>query len=230
MAPLLERHAAGIRRWLIWSFPVLAGVVLVQAGWIFGGDRLKQWREDERPLPPAGSPNVLLIVLDTVRADHLSLYGYGRTTSKTLERIAKQGIRFDQARAAAPWTLASHATIFTGRWPHELGVQWMYPLSGNFLTLAEYLGARGYATAGFVGNTFYCSYDSGLNRGFGHYDDYVVGKLDALRTSHLIDLSLKTIPQIVTALGQSLPSGSSLVLQELMLRHVARVEGRMLGL
>ncbi len=229
LAPLLERHAAGMRRWLIWSFPVLAAVVLLQASWIFGGGRLKQWREDRRPLPPAGSPNVLLIVLDTVRADHLSLYGYGRATSKTLERLAKQGIRFDQARAAAPWTLASHATMFTGRWPHELGVKWMHPLSGNFLTLAEYLGSRGYATAGFVGNTFYCSYDSGLDRGFGHYDDYVVGKLDALRTSHLIDLSLKTIPQIVTALGQSLPSGSSFILQELMLRHVRADERKDAG-
>ena len=66
------------RRWLAWSLPVLLGLVLLQAGWIFGGDRIKQWREDGRPLPPAGSPNVLLIVLDTVRADHLSLYGYPR--------------------------------------------------------------------------------------------------------------------------------------------------------
>ena len=54
------------------------GLVLVLAGSVFGGDWLKQWREAGRPLPPAGSPNVLLIVLDTVRADHLSLYGYQR--------------------------------------------------------------------------------------------------------------------------------------------------------
>ena len=94
-----------------------------------GGDRLKeQWRERGRPLPPAGSPNVLLIVLDTVRADHLSLYGYHRPTSPALERLAKRGIRFDEARATAPWTLASHASLFTGRWPHELGVKWMTPL------------------------------------------------------------------------------------------------------
>ena len=115
--PVLERNAAGIRRWLIVSFPALLAIVLVQAGLLFGRDRVSQWREDSRPLPPSNSPNVLLIVLDTVRADHLSLYGHDRPTSTTLERLAKQGLRFDRARAAAPWTLASHATLFTGRWP-----------------------------------------------------------------------------------------------------------------
>ena len=121
------------------------------------------------PLPPAGSPNVLLIVLDTVRADRLSLYGYPRATTPNLERLAARGIRFDEARATAPWTLASHASFFTGRWPHELGVRWMAPLRGDFPTLAEYLGSRGYATAGFVANAGYCSYDTGLDRGFTHY-------------------------------------------------------------
>ena len=218
LAPVLERNGAGLRRWLIWSFPALLGIVLVQAGWIFGGERLSQWREQRRPLPPSGTPNVLLIVLDTVRADHLSLYGYERPTSTTMERLARQGLRFDRARAAAPWTLASHATLFTGRWPHELGVKWMHPVTGNVPTLAEYLGTRGYATAGFVGNTFYCSYDSGLNRGFTHYKDYVLDKLDALRTVHLIDLSLKTVPRIVTTLGQFLPFPG------LMFRHIAHAD------
>ena len=140
LAPVLERDAARIRRWLLWSFPALLVLVLVQAGMIIGSDRLKQWSESSRPLPSAGAPNVLLVVLDTVRADHLSLYGHPRPTSKTLQRLAREGLRFDRARAAAPWTLASHATLFTGRWPHELDVKWMYPLSRKFPTLAEYLG------------------------------------------------------------------------------------------
>ena len=93
-----------------------------------------------------GAPNVLLIVLDTVRADRLSLYGYPRATSRTLEHLAERGIRFDEARATAPWTLPSHASLFTGRWPHELDVQWVTPLRGNFLTLAEYLGHEGFAS------------------------------------------------------------------------------------
>ena len=76
----------------------MLGMVILLASYVFLGDRLKQAREAGRPLPPANSPNVLLIVLDTVRADHLSLYGYERSTTPVLERLAKQGIRFDEAR------------------------------------------------------------------------------------------------------------------------------------
>ncbi|MGC8638879.1 MAG: sulfatase [Isosphaeraceae bacterium] len=220
VVPPLERHGARTRRWLAGSFPVLLALVLVQGAAIKGGDRFRRWRESSRPPPPAGSPNVLLIVLDTVRADHLSLHGYYRPTSKTLERLARQGLRFDQARAAAPWTLASHATFFTGRLPSELNVKWMHPLSDRFHTLAEYLGARGYATAGFVGNTFYCAYDSGLNRGFTHYEDYALGTFDALRTVHLINLALKALPQIVRTLGQYLPVGSSLLSREVLAQQL----------
>ena len=187
LVPRLERHPAAWRRRLVWSFPGLLGLVLVLAGSVFGGDWLKQRREAGRALPPADSPNVLFIVLDTVRADHLSLYGYHRRTTPTLERLAKRGIRFDGARATAPWTLPSHASLFTGRWPHELDVKWMTPLRGNFPMLAEYLGSHGYATAGFVGNTLYCSYDTGLDRGFTHYEDYVLEKLGPLQTAVLVD-------------------------------------------
>ena len=165
----------------------MLGFVILLAGFVFVGDRLKQAREAGRPLPPANSPNVLLIVLDTVRADHLSLYGYERPTTPVLERLAKRGIRFDEARATAPWTLPSHASMFTGRWPHELGEKWMTPLRGNFPTLAEYLGDHGYATAGFVANVGYCSQETGLARGFTHYEDYVLEKLAPLRTAGLVE-------------------------------------------
>ncbi len=221
LTPWLERHAAGLRRRLLLSFPLLMGMVLVQAGLIFGTDRFKQWREEGRALPAPESPNVLLIVLDTVRADHLSLYGYERTTTPNLERLAKRGIRFDQARAAAPWTLASHASLFTGRWPHELSVKWMFPLRGEFSTLAEYLGSLGYATAGFVGNRIYCAYDSGLDRGFTHYEDYDLDTLSAFRTARLIDLSLKMLVQFGPALGQVLPIGPSLPRQGLDLLQLS---------
>jgi arylsulfatase A-like enzyme len=199
-APVLERDPARARRWLVLSGPVLLGLVLLQAGWIFGGDRIKEWREYGRTMPPAGSPNVLLIVLDTVRADHLGLYGYQRATTTTLDRLAARGIRFDQARAAAPWTLASHASFFTGRWPHEIGVRWLTPLEGNFPMLAEYLGAQGYATAGFVSNAGYCSYETGLNRGFTHFEDYVLERFGSLRTARLLDVAVKMFGQLTIPL------------------------------
>jgi arylsulfatase A-like enzyme len=196
VAPVLERQRDRWRRRLARTAPALLGLVLLQAGWLFGSDRLKRWREEGRPTPPAGAPNVLVIVLDTVRADHVSLYGYPRPTTPNLQRLAGRGIRFDRARAAAPWTLASHASMFTGQWPHELAVEWMSPLRGDVPTLAEHLGSLGYATAGFVGNTFYASYDTGLDRGFTHYEDYVLDEINAARTVKLVNESLLAIGQI----------------------------------
>jgi Sulfatase len=64
---------------------------------VFGGDWLRERREAARSVPPAGTPNVLLIVLDTVRADRMSLYGYPRSTTPALERLAQRGIRFAKA-------------------------------------------------------------------------------------------------------------------------------------
>jgi arylsulfatase A-like enzyme len=172
LVPWLARSEVAWRRWLIWGFPSLLSLVLVMVGVIAGGDWIEKRREGARPLPPADSPNVLLIVLDTVRADRTSVYGYPRRTTPALEQLAKRAVCFTEARATAPWTLASHASMFSGRLPHELGVEWRTALRDNFPTLAEFLGSRGYATAGFVANIGYCSYDTGLNRGFTYYEDY----------------------------------------------------------
>ena len=97
-----------------------------------GVDGSSEWREASQPLPPAGSPNVLLIVLDTVAAGHLGLYGYTRPTSPTIDELAAQGVRFDRARATSSWTLPSHAGMFTGRWPHELYAGFLTPLDRTF--------------------------------------------------------------------------------------------------
>jgi arylsulfatase A-like enzyme len=132
------------------------------------------------PPPPPLARNVLLIVWDTVRAANLSLHGYHRPTSPTLDRLAAHGVRFDHAFATAPWTLPSHGSLFTGRWPHELTADWRSPLDGAHLTLAEYLGARGYDTAGFVANLDYCGRETGLSRGFVHYEDYPLDVWDFL--------------------------------------------------
>jgi len=185
-------------------------LVAAVAGLVFGGDRLKEWQESRRPLPHADSPNVLLIVLDTVRADRLSLYGYHRPTTPTLERLAKKGVRFDEARATAPWTLPSHASMLTGRLPYELGVAWYTPVGTQFPTLAEYLGSRGYATAGFVANTLYCSYDLGLDRGFTHYDDYVVEPMTPLRMCYLGNLACKGAAHLASTMSSSLGASTFL--------------------
>ena len=71
---------------------------------------------------PDSRPNVVLIVLDSVRRDHLSCYGYERDTTPHIDRIASQGVRFTRATAASCWTIPSHASLFTGLYPSEHGV------------------------------------------------------------------------------------------------------------
>ena len=120
-----------------------------------------------------GIPKRPLDVLDTVGANHLSLHGYSRTTSPTLDELAERGVRFERMVATSSWSLPSHASMFTGRWPHELSPGFFTPLDKSYPTLAEFLGAHGYATAGFIANYSYCASDSGLDRGFTKYQDYV---------------------------------------------------------
>jgi len=102
---------------------------------------------------PAAHPNVVLIVLDTVRADHLSAYGYSHPTSPTLEAFARQAIRFTQAYSLSTWTLPAHASLFTGLYPSAHGATQQHLwLDDRFDTLAELLHGRGYTTAAFSGN------------------------------------------------------------------------------
>lgn len=138
------------------------------------------------PAAPTEAPNVLLIVMDTVRAQNLSLYGYAQPTSPQLERLARSGVQFDQAVATAPWTLPSHASMFTGRYPQELSADFLKPLDATYPTLAETLRARGWLTAGFVANTYYCGYEHGLARGFVHYEDYRASLTELLISSSLL--------------------------------------------
>jgi arylsulfatase A-like enzyme len=230
LVPWLQRRAFDMRRLVLKTLPCMVGLVLVLASSLFARDWFKERREAGRPFPPATSPSVLLIVLDTVRADHLSLYGYRRATTATLERMAEQGIRFDGARATAPWTLASHASVFTGRWPHELAVKWRTPLGRNFPTLAEYLGSRGYATAGFVANIYYCSYDSGLDRGFTHYEDFDLERLGPFRTAQLVDLSAQTIAALLRRLSETFGAGPFRRLEESLLDRLRVADKKHAGL
>jgi arylsulfatase A-like enzyme len=207
IAQILEWNAPRIRRRLLLSFPGLLVLVLILAGWVVGGEWLRERRESGSPSPPGDPPNVLLITLDTVRANHLSVYGYERSTTPTLERLAKEGVRFDGARATAPWTVPSHASIFTARWPHDLGVNWDTPLDEKFPTLAEFLGSHGYATAGFVANTMECSYDRGLSRGFTHYEDYGLEHLLPFRTAWLVDYFLQVVSDAGVFVGRAFDIG-----------------------
>ncbi len=185
----IEVNFPEFRRLVRCTKPTMAGLVAAVIGFSLDGQSLGV-RQAAAPASAAAaggkgapSPNVLLVVLDTVRADHLTLHGYARDTSPSLARMARRGIKFEQARSTAPWTLPSHASMMTGRWPHELSTSINHPLDGTHETLAEYLAANGYATAGFVGNATYCGIETGLSRGFAHYEDHVLSVADILWSS-----------------------------------------------
>jgi hypothetical protein len=134
----------------------------------------ERWLVHNRPAAQAGAPNVLLLILDTVRAADLSLHGYARLTTPEIERFAEGGTVFDRAFAPASWTLESHASMFTGRWALELETTVRHSLGPRWPTLAESLRSHGYATAGFVANRVYTGWESGLSQGFEHFEDYPV--------------------------------------------------------
>ncbi len=142
--------------------------------------------------------------MDTVAADHLALYGYERPTSPSLDELARRGSRFDSAVSSSSWTLPSHASMFTGRWPHELSVGWRTPLDSAQPTVAEFLRERGYATAGFIANTTYCALDSGLGRGYTLYRDYIFHELSPFKMAVMVQRSLDGLQTIGDALGDAL--------------------------
>jgi hypothetical protein len=161
------------RAWVVTLF--LAA--LVGAGAVLHHGRLMLTeRRTRAALPPLSedAPNILLVVLDTVRAQNLSLYGYERETTPALKRFAAEGTTFDRAIAPSSWTLPSHASLFTGRHPSELKSTWDGPVDDTQLTLAEMLTVRGYASAAFVGNLWYGTEHFGLNQGFLRWEDHPI--------------------------------------------------------
>lgn len=119
--------------------------------------------------PTHNATNVLLIILDTVRADRLSCYGHNRPTTPNLDQIASRGVRFENFYANSSWTLASHASLFTGLYPAaHRATQETLRLSDGPTTLAEVFGKAGYQTFGASTNSV-VSKSSGLARGFDEF-------------------------------------------------------------
>ena len=118
-------------------------------------------------------PNILLIILDTLRRDRLSAYGHGRETSPALDAFAQDATLFERAIAPAQWTIPAHSSIFTGLYPSAHGVtQANGQLSGMHPTLAEILRGDGYETIGFCNNPLVGVLNNGLQRGFNHFYNY----------------------------------------------------------
>src|SRR5918994_3100968 len=118
------------------------------------------------------SPNVLLVTIDTLRADRVGAYGHAGAATPVLDRLAREGVLVEEAVAQVPQTRPSHASIFTGRQPYEHGIRdnSSPPLDARLPTLATVLRGHGYDTGAAVG-AYPVSRPSGLDRGFGFFDD-----------------------------------------------------------
>ena len=114
-------------------------------------------------------PHVILISIDTVRADHLGCYGYARDTSPNIDALARESVMFSQAFAQASWTLPSHMSVMTSLYPPVHGVQEDdRALGDGVATLAQVLESGQYETAGFI-SWVYVGKSFGFARGFGEF-------------------------------------------------------------
>ena len=179
------------------SLPALLGLTL---SLLLATEGLNAYREFRagRSLPPvaSGSPNVLLVVLDTVRADHVSAYGYSRATTPNLEQIARHGVLFEQAFSTSSWTLPAHASLLTGHEAHEHGAE-IARYDGRFPTIEGEFLRRGYRTGAFSANQFFFTRRNGFGVGFLHFQDIFGSNLDRFaRTYYGRVLCERVVPRL----------------------------------
>ena len=146
-------------------------------------------------LEPPG--NVVLVIIDTLRADHMSLYGYERQTTPHLDKLSENGSVFEHAYSASSWTLPGIASILTGLYPTEHGAGGPRPLRRlreGVPTLPQYLSVAGYAT-GAVANVSFLDPRFGMAIGFDHYDLERAGSTELRRADESLDDALEWLDQ-----------------------------------
>lgn len=187
--------SAGLR-WLVarrpgsvmlrsWGSPAVAGALIapLAAMTLFVGQPAVAAPDNGRPAAPDGAGNILVIVVDTLRADHLPAWGYAAGSTPRLDAFAEDAIRFDQSFTNSSWTRPSFASLLTGRSPRSHGVMHKPDaLPEDVVTLAEALQGSGWYTAGFVTNYNVAPYFN-FDQGFDEYrylePEFVLGADDA---------------------------------------------------
>ena len=158
-------------------------------------DKTPRLRRDVPLAALKDKPNILWIVMDAVRSDSLSCYGYHRKTTPNIDRLASEGVLFENAISASPWTLPSHASMFTGMYPskHSTDAEHRY-LADDFHTIAELLRSYGYKTFGYSNNPW-VGPDTNLNQGFDTY------KMNEEGPAHspLVNVAMRHIPNPIGA-------------------------------
>lgn len=134
------------------------------------------------PLPPGGAqPDVILLSIDTLRADHVGAYGYERDTTPFIDSLAARGTRFSHARSPSPWTLPSHSTMLSGQLPiHHGAVDSGSKVPEDLPLIQERFQAAGYATGAAVA-TLFVGRRFGFARGFDAFEDFGVTNKNNLK-------------------------------------------------
>jgi arylsulfatase A-like enzyme len=162
-------------------------------------------------------PNIILITLDTTRADHLSCYGYHRRTCPNIDRLTEDSVLYTHAISPSSWTLPSHASLFTGKFSSSHGAQYdpegplfltdaisgpktwqkyrARGLAKNEITLAEILGQAGYKTGAVVGGPWMKKV-FGLNKGFDYYDDQDISSVNGRLAPQINASALKWLDEV----------------------------------
>jgi len=179
----VKTHTATFRTWIGLA---VAGAFIVAAAagavWYVASSRTQMAGPIDLGALPSGVRrdllNIVVITLDTTRADHIGAYGSTLVKTPALDRLAGEGTRFAQAMSSAPLTLPAHSSMFTGRFPPEHGVRdnGGFFLNPEQITLAEMLREKGFATGGFIA-AFVLDRKWGINQGFDEYfDDFDISE------------------------------------------------------
>lgn len=140
-------------------------------------------------------PNVVLISIDTLRADRLGSYGHSRDTSPNIDRLAEEGILFENAYSQAPWTLPAMATIHSSLYPSEHGAtRFDLRMNNNLITLSEYMRNSFYTTIGIISNSFVSSM-YGFGQGFEEFDEEIIMGAEGTSSEGLTDKARRYITE-----------------------------------
>lgn len=195
-----------------WVFTLVVAALLVAAGLSVLGLRGGLRRSSRRSAggTSAGSPNIVVIVMDTARRDRLSCYGYPRATSPRLDGLADESTIFTRAYSTSSWTSPAHASLFTGLYPASHAVtQEHWRMNQDLVTLAEVLSEHGYDTIGIIENAI-LSAEHGFAQGFSEY--HVTARLQrfldrarSLGRSETGNLAADRFLESIRARGQGSP-------------------------
>lgn len=197
---LLRRDQVASVRLVRRTLPVLLAATLVLLVGTQGYYALRE-RTETRNLRPADptAPDVVVVVIDALRSDHLSAYGYRRPTTPFIDRMAREGVLFERAVSPSPYSLPSHASLLSGLYPDEHEVEWLQFnvfRDAAYPSIAEALRERGYRTGAFSSNPYWFTREQGFGRGFLRFEDFYHSPADMAYRTVLGKIWEKVIPRL----------------------------------